>query len=97
MTKEKKKVEEVLIEKTTTVTWLSIKGCHCTPLRQPTGRIAFRVKGPISELLGELSQNPRVNILDFLNRYEMIRSIIFSLKDQKQMNIPALSISGKGE
>jgi hypothetical protein len=83
MIKEKqmpKAKEEVIMEKATQVAFLSLKKCHITPLMQDNGRIAFRVKGNITKALGELQENPKVNILDYLQKLETIRSLIFTLK-----------------
>lgn len=72
--------EEVVMEKATHVAFCSLKKLHITPFKKPDGRVAFRVKGNVSEVLTELQTNPKIPILDYLQRYETVRSVIFSLK-----------------
>ena len=78
---EDKAVEEIEIEKATQVAYLSLKGLHVTPFTKSNGRVAFRVRGAISEVLAELQGNPPVPILDYIQRFETVRSIIFTLKN----------------
>lgn len=72
--------EEVVMEKATHVAFCSLKKLHITPFKKPDGRVAFRVKGNVSEVLTELQTNPKIHILDYLQRFETVRSVIFSLK-----------------
>jgi hypothetical protein len=72
--------EEIVMEKATQVAFCSLKKLHITPFVKPDGRVAFRIVGNVSEVLGELQTNPRVRILDYLQRLESVRSLIFSLK-----------------
>lgn len=74
--------EEIIMEKATTVAFLSLKKLHCAPFCKENGRVAFRISGNVSEVLAELQTNPRVNILSFLQRLEAVRSVIFSLKNK---------------
>lgn len=78
MPKEK---EEVIIEKASTVAFLSLKKCHVTPFVKPNGRVAFRVRGNVSKILSELQANPLVNLLDYIQRLDSTRSIIFLMKE----------------
>lgn len=72
--------EEVIMEKATQVAFCSLRKLHVTPFVKPDGRVAFRVKGNVSDVLTELQTNPKIPILDYLNRLEVIRSFIFTLK-----------------
>lgn len=76
-------VEEVVIEKAPQVAFCSLRKLHVTPFVKADGRVAFRVKGNVSEVLAELQENPKVPILDFLTRLDTIRQFIFTLKNQK--------------
>lgn len=72
--------EEIVMEKATQVAFCSLKKLHVTPFEKPNGRIAFNVKGNVSEVLTELNTNPSIPILDYIQRLETVRSIIFTLK-----------------
>lgn len=76
----KQELEEVIMEKATQVAYCSLKKLHVTPFVKPDGRVAFRVRGNVSDVLAELQANPSVPLLDYLNRLETIRSFIFTLK-----------------
>ncbi|MHA2217491.1 MAG: hypothetical protein ACXACY_16260 [Candidatus Hodarchaeales archaeon] len=79
--KEEKK-EEVEMEKATMVAFCSLKGLHVTPFVKPNGRVAFRVKGNVSEVLAELQNNPLINVLAFIQRLDIVRGFIFTLKGE---------------
>ena len=72
--------EEIIMEKATQVAFCSLRNLHVTPFVKPDGRVAFRIKGNVSDVLSELQTNPSIPILDYLNRLETIRSFIFTLK-----------------
>lgn len=74
--------EKVIIEKATQVAFLSLRGLSCKPVVGEDGRVRFEFAGPVLETLAELQQNPKVNILDFINRLDAVRSVIFTLKDK---------------
>jgi hypothetical protein len=73
--------EEVIMRKATTITFASIRGLLLTPYTEPNGRVAFKAKGNVSEVLAELQTNPLIPVLDFIQRLEAIRSIIFTMKN----------------
>lgn len=73
--------ERLLIEKAPQVAFLSLSGCQIKPIAQANGRVAFEVSGNVTEGLALLSSNPPVPILDYLNRLDAIRSVIFTLKN----------------
>ncbi|MEW6714945.1 MAG: hypothetical protein AB1306_07650 [Nitrospirota bacterium] len=78
MPKEK---EEIVIEKATLVAYCSLRKLHVTPFVKDNGRVAFRVKGNVSKTLAELQTNPSINVLDYIQRLEAVRSIIFTMKE----------------
>lgn len=82
------KVEEVLIEKSNLVAYLSLKKCHIMPVVQKNGRVAFRVRGEVSRFLSELQNDPKERILSYINRLEAVRSLIFTLKNSQFEETP---------
>ncbi len=72
--------EEVTMEKATQVAYCSLKKLHITPFVKSDGRVAFNVKGNVTEVLADLYTNPSVHILSYIQRLETIRNIIFTLK-----------------
>jgi len=72
--------EEVIMEKATQVAYCSLRKLRVTPFLKPNGRVAFKVRGNVSAILSELQENPSVPILDYFQRYENVRSIIFTMK-----------------
>jgi hypothetical protein len=77
-----KEQEEIVMEKATTVAFCSLKGLHVTPFVKPNGRVAFKIKGNVSEVLSELQNNPLINVLAFIQRLEVVRGYIFTLKGE---------------
>lgn len=78
----KKKSEPLVFEKATQLAFLSLENCQLKPFRKPGGRVAFEVSGDVYGALARLSTNPPVPILDYINRLDAIRSVIFSMKEQ---------------
>lgn len=78
---KKAQCETLVIEKAPQVAFLSLAGCEIKPFKKPDGRIAFEVSGNVTAELARLSSNPSIPILDYLNRLDAIRSVIFTLKD----------------
>jgi hypothetical protein len=76
--------EEIISEKANQVAFFSLRKLHITPFVKPDGRVAFNVKGNISEVLAELQTNPLIPLLDYIQRLETIRSLIFTLKQGKE-------------
>jgi hypothetical protein len=72
--------EKVIIEKAPQVAFLSLAGCHVKPFKKSDGRVAFEVSGDVSGEFARLSSNPSVPILDYMNRLDAIRSVIFTMK-----------------
>jgi len=81
-------VEEIIVDKAHQVAFLSLRKLHVTPFVRPDGRVSFIVKGNVSGVLGEMQDNPCVPILDYLQRLEAIKSIIFTLKRHKKNGEP---------
>jgi hypothetical protein len=75
--------EEIILDKAPYVAFCSLKKLNISPFVKKDGRVAFRISGNVSEVLGELQTNPLVPILDYLQRLETIRSLIFSLKGNR--------------
>jgi len=75
--------EKVVIDKAPQVAYCSLRKLHCKPFVDNFGRVKFEVSGPVMEILSELQNNPKVPLLDFLNRLDAVRSIIFTLKGRK--------------
>lgn len=73
--------EEMIIEKDRLVAYLSLSGIHCQPFLQDNGRVAFKCLGRVTEVLADLQGNPRVRLLDYMQRLDSVRQLIFSLKD----------------
>ena len=78
-----KEQEIITMEKATQVAFCSLKKLHVTPFVKPDGRVAFHIKGNVSEVLSELQANPRIRLLDYIQRLDTIRSFIFTLKKDK--------------
>jgi hypothetical protein len=77
----KKEKEEIIeMEKAPHVAFCSLRNLIVTPFVKDNGRVAFRIKGRVSEVLAELQQNPLVPLLDYLNRLNAVRGFIFELK-----------------
>jgi len=74
------KNEEITLDKATQVAFCSLKKLRIIPFIKTDGRVSFKIKGNVTEVLAELQGNPKVPILDYLNRLDIIRSIIFTLK-----------------
>ena len=77
---EKVKQEQVELDKATYVAYCSLENLHVTPVVKENGRVNFRVKGNVGEVLAKLQSNPSVKLLDYLNKLELVRSLIFTLK-----------------
>jgi hypothetical protein len=82
----KKEEQVIVMENASQVAFCSLKKLHITPFVKPDGRVAFSVKGDISKVLSELSENPLIPILDYIQRLDTIRSIIFSMKGKEYNN-----------
>jgi len=80
---------EIILDKAPQVAYCSLKKLHVTPFLKPDGRVAFRVKGDVAGVLAELAGNPQIFLLDYLNRLDAIRSIIFTLKDRGRNGQPS--------
>jgi len=80
---KKAKIEEVELTKDTYVAFCSLRNLHVTPIVKENGRVNFRVRGNVGEVLAEIQSNPKVRLLDFLNRLASVRSLIFSMKGTK--------------
>lgn len=76
----KKNKEEAIMEKASLVAFCSLKKLHVKPFVKPDGRVAFVIRGDVSKVLAEMQANPAVPILDYLQRLESVRSIIFTMK-----------------
>lgn len=76
-----KKDEVIQVERATQVAYFSLRGLHVTPYVRSDGRVVFTVRGAISKVLAELQGNPSVPILDYIQRFETVRGIIFTLKN----------------
>jgi len=75
--------EIVVLEKAPQVAFCFLKKLRVTPFVKPNGRVAFKVKGDVAGVLAELASNPEVPLLDYLNRLDTVRSLIFTLKDAR--------------
>lgn len=80
--------EKVVLDRAPQVAYCSLRKLHCKPFVAPDGRVKFEVIGPVGETLAELQTNPKVPLLDYLNRLDAVRSIIFTLKG-KRSGVPA--------
>ncbi len=76
--------ETIVLEKAPLVAFCSLKGCHIKPFTKDDGRVAFEVQGDVHSVLADLSSNPTVPILDYLNRLDSVRTVIFTLKNNHQ-------------
>jgi hypothetical protein len=79
--------EEAAFDNASIVTYLAEGGCELTPYNYDS-KVRFWVKGPISRLLAELQQNPKMPILSYIQRLSTIRSMIFQLKGQRKYGDP---------
>lgn len=79
---KKEKIEEIICDDAVIVAYLSLMGCQTTPFVDK-GRVKFQVSGNISEVISKLQSNCNVKILDFVNRLRMVRTTIFTLKENR--------------
>jgi hypothetical protein len=75
--------EITVMEKAPQVAYCSLKKLHVIPFLKSDGRVAFYVKGDVAGALADLAGNPKVPLLDFLNRLDTVRQIIFTLKEDR--------------
>jgi len=75
--------EKVVLDRAPQVAYLSLRKLNCKPFVDLDGRVRFEVTGPVTETLAELQSNPKVPLLDYLNRLDAVRSIIFTLKGKR--------------
>lgn len=70
------------LEKPTEIAWASLQKVHLTPDVDPAGRVFLEGnREQIMKALALLQTNPEVPILDYINRLQTIKGIIFTLKN----------------
>jgi len=62
--------------------FLSLSGVKLTPIRQPDGRVAFRIDSNPASAFADFAANKTVPIIDYVQRLQAVKSIIFTLKDE---------------
>ncbi|MEW6417624.1 MAG: hypothetical protein AB1480_05830 [Nitrospirota bacterium] len=75
-------IETQIFDNAPIIAYLGECGCECEPFPDRE-RVKFKVTGPISRLLRELQQNPKMPVLSYIQRLSTIRGLIFQLKKGK--------------
>jgi hypothetical protein len=73
-------MERSMLEDTSLVAYLALKGHTFKPIKRPDGRIIFVIEGDFTNDLQSLYSNPLVPALDYIKWLKTVRGSIFSLR-----------------
>lgn len=55
-------------------------GCIAETFLRPSGKVAFKVKGPVQSALSRIYANDKIPIMDFIKEIKSLRNSIFILR-----------------
>ncbi len=76
-------LQEIELEHAPTVAVCAVKNCEVIPFKRADGKIAWLIRGNITDALKAIHENQTICIGDYLKQLSAVRSSIFTLKAMK--------------